>query len=418
VLLPQSLPIISELTVSHAMHEMQQGTAQDTVRSTQIRSTRVGLNGTFLGQRTTVNAGWDAVFSRTHNEIGGLFQNVETPSFGIPAFGFYIDPEFNLGGGLSVRPGLRLQLYNVRHKPYLEPRLRVVWDRRIHHLSGAVGLYHQQVIGLNDRRDAASVFTAWTGTPRYDEDLQGRLNEDILRGRIGTAWHGLLGYRSDPTPWLEFSVEGFYKALTNLFISEWTALPQLSTRLLQATGRSYGIEARVELRRGPVYAYVTYGLSNTEYAAEGRAIEVWYGMEELRYRPAHDRRHQINTVLSSTWHGFELNLRWAFGSGLPYTRPLAFDGFALVDDVRPAEDLEHSRRVIYERPFDSLLPTYHRLDVSLQYTWHLRRVELTLQGSIINAYDRRNIFYVDVFTLERQDQLPFIPSLGIKIEVD
>lgn len=33
----------------------------------------------------------------------------------------------------------------------------------------------------------------------------------------------------------------------------------------------------------------------------------------------------------------------------------------------------------------------------------------------INIYDRRNIFYVDVFTLERRDQLPFAPSVGLKV---
>ena len=74
--------------------------------------------------------------------------------------------------------------------------------------------------------------------------------------------------------------------------------------------------------------------------------------------------------------------------------------------------------MIYERPFDSLLPAYHRLDLSVDRTWNVNPVRITLQASAINVYDRRNIFYVDIFTLRRKDQLPFVPSIGIKVEID
>lgn len=310
---------------------------------------------------------------------------------------------------------MRGQWYNVRFRPYLEPRLRLAWERGIHHFSGAVGMYQQQLIGLTDRRDAASVFMAWTGIPWERRIAGGLPGDEVLRGRIGRSYHALIGYRAAPPRWVELSVEGFYKRMTNLFVGEWTAFPQLDTRLQPATGRSAGFELRVELRRGPAYGYITYGLSSTVYAVDGDPIAVWYGAERLCYRPAHDRRHQLNALLSGKVFGFEASARWAFGSGLPFTRPLAFDGFALVDDIRRAEDLEHSRRVIYERSFDSVLPPFHRLDVSLKRTWHLREAALTLQASVINAYDRRNIFYVDLFTLKRQDQLPIVPTLGIKI---
>ena len=74
--------------------------------------------------------------------------------------------------------------------------------------------------------------------------------------------------------------------------------------------------------------------------------------------------------------------------------------------------------MIYERPFNGILPTYHRLDVSVERTFRFGRTAATVQGSVINAYDRANIFYLDIFTLQRADQLPFIPSFGIKVEVD
>lgn len=113
-----------------------------------------------------------------------------------------------------------------------------------------------------------------------------------------------------------------------------------------------------------------------------------------------------------------MSARWEFGSGLPFSRAIGFDGFVLIDDIVDVRTAPTSRRVIYERPYNGLLPTYHRLDLSVDRTFALGPVDLTLLGSIINVYDRRNLFYLDVFTLRRVDQLPFVPSFGIKVEFE
>lgn len=418
--LPRTIPVAAELTISRSRHDMTQGASVDTLRFTTVSETRIGLDatfseGSFLGQRSSTSAGWEVIMGRTQSNLGGLFQNLSTEERTAPSLAVYVEPDLSLGGGLRLVPGIRVQWYKVRQKPYLEPRLRLSWERGIHRLSGAAGLYHQQLVGINSRRDATSVFTAWTSIPRAEDDAAGQLGRTVLRSRIGSAVHALLGYRSAPTPGLEYSVEGFYKRINNLFVSEWTALPKFSTRLQPAVGRTIGFEARVELRRNPLYAYASYGFSNTIYTALEDAVQYWYGTDRLRYRPSHDRRHQVSVVLSTSVRGFDVSVRWQFGSGMPYTRALAFDSFALVDDIKTAFELEHSKRVIYERPFDSILPTYHRLDVSMKRTWHLSEAALTIQASAINIYDRRNVFYVDAFTMERRDQLPFVPSLGLEI---
>jgi outer membrane receptor protein involved in Fe transport len=119
--------------------------------------------------------------------------------------------------------------------------------------------------------------------------------------------------------------------------------------------------------------------------------------------------------MTTSFYGFDLSLRWEFGSGLPFSRALGFDGFVLIDDIIDVSRAPYSRRVIYERPYNAVLPTYHRLDVSLSRTLSLGPADITVQGSVINVYDRRNLFYLDVFTLQRIDQLPVVPSLGIKV---
>ena len=413
LLLPSFVPISADLRVSHTRHDAELGTVDAPARTSSISNTSISLDGNFLGDRSTVEAGFALRFISSLTELGGLFQNTEIESVGVDHIAFYVEPEYRFGS-LKVRPGLRAQWFAIRIDPYLEPRLRLVWTLGTHEISGAAGYYVQEIVGLTDRRDAANVFTAWTNIPKRNPS-----QPDVLAENIPGATHAILGYRANPAPWLELSMEGFYKWLDNLFVSEWTAFPRFTTRLQPATGRSFGFDARLEVRRTPYfYGYVNYGFSNTRYRARQASLELWYGRETLDFRPPHDRRHQLNALISTRLKGFDLSLRWSFGSGLPFSRALGFDGFVQIDDVVNVMTAPHSRRVLYERPYNAVLPTYHRLDVSLDRTFVVGPIDVTVMGSIINVYDRRNLFYLDVFTLQRVDQLPFIPSLGIKVSVE
>jgi len=65
------------------------------------------------------------------------------------------------------------------------------------------------------------------------------------------------------------------------------------------------------------------------------------------------------------------------------------------------------------------LPTYHRLDVTIEKEVDLSNgVHLSALAGVINGYDRQNLFYLDVFTLRRVDQLPVIPTFGLKLEFE
>jgi hypothetical protein len=49
--------------------------------------------------------------------------------------------------------------------------------------------------------------------------------------------------------------------------------------------------------------------------------------------------------------------------------------------------------------------------------FEFRHVILRIQGALVNAYDRANLFDFDLATGQRIDQLPLIPSLGVNVEV-
>jgi hypothetical protein len=269
-------------------------------------------------------------------------------------------------------------------------------------VSAAGGLYRQEIVGLNDRRDATNIFTAWANSPT---------------GVVPKAAHLLLGYRVMPTPWLRLSVEGFYKDLSTLFISEWTAFPRFTTRLQEASGRAAGLDLRLEIQQPSFYAFINYGLSSVEYDAMQESLLIWFGEETLTFRPPHDRRHQINALVSTSLFGFDVSARLNFGSGLPYNRVRGFDGFVLLDGPVDVSEDPCQARVIYDRPYGGVLPNYHRLDISVDRVFHHgENSVITLQAGVINAYNRANLFALDLFTLRRTDQLPLIPTAGIKFE--
>lgn len=414
--LPSALSMQAELFLAYSKLGSELGPRQAPIRTSNLGNLRMGADATFPGEYFSVDAGFGIDFINIDTEIGGFFQNVQTDAApGLQQAAFYVSPalEVPLGGTLRIEPGVRAQFYHVRFDPYLEPRLRVAYQRGVHELSVAGGLFHQELLGLNDRRDAASVFTAWTAIPRPDD---GDERGGVLEGRIGEAVHGAASYRIEPSSAVEIAVGGFYRELSNLFVQEWTALPQLSTDLQPADGRSLGLDLRVELQRGPFYGFVNYGYSDTRYAMRDARFDLWYGRETMEFRPPHDQRHQVNVLMEMSQWGFTLTTRWGYGSGRPYSRPIGFDGFVFVDRIQNQFRVDGDRRVIYERPFNAVLPSYHRLDVSLERPFQLASgVELSVQGSLINTYDRSNIFFLDAFTLERRNQLPLVPSLGLEL---
>ena len=74
--------------------------------------------------------------------------------------------------------------------------------------------------------------------------------------------------------------------------------------------------------------------------------------------------------------------------------------------------------VIYEEEINQgRLPFYHRLDISVKYTFDLvKHMKLTISASVTNVYDRANIFYFDRIEYERIDQLPIMPALNLNLK--
>ena len=115
---------------------------------------------------------------------------------------------------------------------------------------------------------------------------------------------------------------------------------------------------------------------------------------------------------------WQFDARWNMGSGFPFTQTQAFyeylnfSGGLNVDPTTSNGTLG----ILYGPLNEGRLPYYHRLDVSLRKTVAVgKNSNLELTASVINLYNRSNVFYVDRVTNERVDQLPILPSIGVSL---
>jgi len=403
VVLPRALPFVAEVLLSYSRLHTEQGPPGEPVRWSRTEGYSYMVNMTSFYQRAEWHWGlyWRAPQITSH--LGGLYQDLDFGHSRRHKAGLYIEPDFYITSELRARATLIAELFPGQEgqRSIFEPRFRVVWERENHEISAAAGRYHQEIFGINDRRDATNVFTAWRSAPGSD---------------LSRSSHILAGYRYNPFTGLELSVEGFYKSLSDLFIAEWTSFPRFTTRLQRADGRALGMDLRVEFRHPRFYSYINYGLASVEYEAKQSSINLWFGQDNFRFRPPHDRRHQLNVVGNMRLGAYEVSARWNFGSGRPFSRIYGFDGYVNMDGYQDIFTVEDDQRVIYGRPFSGILPTYHRLDLNVERRFTVGGgYTLTTQIGVINLYNRRNIFALDLFTTEYNYQLPFVPTASMRL---
>jgi hypothetical protein len=313
----------------------------------------------------------------------------------------YLEAALPLGKRIEVRPGVVL---SASPHAGVEPRVRASWaplGRSSEKVQGAFGLYRQDLTGASDIRDVSSVFTAWMYAPD-------QMPLEALHAMLG--WQQSLGER------VRWSAEGYYRRLTVVPVPVWRGVAQFTTRLGRADGEVYGADTRVEYTSPHFYGFVGYGYGWTRYEASQAEFSTWFGEPVQRYHPPHDRRHQINAVTHLDLGGFSASARWQLGSGLPFTRPLGFDeAFDFAQDLYDVSRNVGATRLVLDKPFTGRLPLTHRPDLSVERGFDLSLGRLTAQVGVVNAYDQRNMFYYDLYSGRRVDQLPIAPYASLTV---
>ena len=311
--------------------------------------------------------------------------------------GGYAQVEFRPVPQLSVEGGLRAHYYGEAEQLSWEPRGRLAWRpslRYVDEVAVVGGLYRQGEVGVRDGRNLGDVFVAYVPV-RADQTLP-------------SAYHGAVSIRGGLGERLALLAEGFVKRFPNLLVPTLSAIPTPATDLTDAEGEAYGFDLRME-HAGP-FAYDSelqlqagYGWSTVRYETE----------RDGRYAPPHDQRHRFTGVARVERAGYALSATLQYGSGFAYTPSRGIERFVPIPDPNTdVAGVDGEARVVYGARGADRLPAYRRLDVWAERTVETDRMTFQIRAGAVNALGRDNLFYYDLLTLRRVDQLPLIPVVA------
>jgi hypothetical protein len=190
----------------------------------------------------------------------------------------------------------------------------------------------------------------------------------------------------------EFSLEGYYKTMNNVLeYKEGSSFLDIDkeweNKILQGTGKSYGVELFAQKKTGVITGWIGYTLSWTKRQFDELNNGKWF---DYKY----DRRHDISVVaLYRPNKKVELSGTWVFGTGNAITLPLA--------EYYPKNPFDPNgyggnSNMIYSERNSYRMNAYHRLDLSISLIKKKKYGERRWTFGIYNVYSRKNPFFVDL----------------------
>ena len=392
-------------------------------RTSSIGGAELGFDFTyFLKNQSEFNYGINMNIFKTefftYNELG---QDIEINQ-----------DNTEIGGYLSYRlvknrwviqPSFRVQAYPSYSTISPEPRIGIKYNATENlRFKASGGRFSQNFTSASSDKDVVNLFNGLLSAPTNVQDVfTNEFGKDIeIKNGIQYAYHAIIGTEYDFGKHLTVNLEGYYKYFSQLsninqrkFFEDTPENSDVADifkkDFIIESGQSYGVDLLIRYQRNRFFFWGVYSLAKSTR---------WDGLEE--YAPVFDRRHNVNlvgTYIFGKNKDLELNIRWNLGSGLPFT-PTAgyyqnepFSGGITTDytTTNPASITTQLGQFNSER-----LPYYHRLDITVKKQFKFKNESvIEVIGSITNAYDRANIFYINRITNEKIYQFPILPSLGV-----
>ena len=407
-LVPPSSSLIIGGTIAFSDYEIQLTEGDDPPRSSGITSYSALLNFTYFGNNTEVQYGFQFIGLNTDFK----FQNflgiaLEQRDFTTELAG-YLKYKQKLGK-LILEPSLRLQFYASQSDIEVEPRLGLKYnlsDNLRFKLAG--GLYSQNLVSSVNERDIVNLFVGFLSGPEETIFKPGTREPTV--DRLQKSIHAIVGAEIDLTDRLTLNVEPYLKEFTQLINVNRNKQSEQDPDFATETGSAYGIDFSLKYETSSLYLWGTYSLG---YVNRDDGEQV--------YPTIFDRRNNVNLLGTYTFgddQEWEASVRWNFGTGFPFTLTQGFySNFNFTDGIdTDVLTGNPDLGIIFSNDRNSgRLPSYHRLDASLKRTFKFtKHMNLQAIASVTNLYNRENIFFFDRVRYERVNQLPILPSIGLK----
>lgn len=407
VLLPSGSTTLIDGVFAFSQYKITLREADEKDRSSLINGFNMGLNFTYFYRKDEIKYGLEVLGFKTdfsfYNYANRFLQQEDNST----EFGLYVRYKKVLGK-LVIDPSFRVQYFASLSALSPEPRIGAkmnVSDKL--RLKASAGLYAQNLVAAASDRDVVNLFYGFLSST---EDLPNEFQGKPVSNSLQKARHLLAGFEYDLPHNFELNVEAYIKDFTQLININRDKIFANDNDFTFESGIGKGIDFVVKYDYKRIYFWAVYSLG---YNKRNDGIR--------EYEPIFDRRHNINVVASYTFGkklDWEINVRWNYGSGFPFTQTQGFYSYLNfqqglnVDYTTANGDLG----ILYGDLDAGRLPYYHRFDISVKKTFALGKNSiLETNASVINVYDRKNIFYYDRVRGTRVDQLPILPSVGVSL---
>ncbi len=187
----------------------------------------------------------------------------------------------------------------------------------------------------------------------------------------------------------EVSVELFYKTMNNLIeYKEGASFTGIGSgwesKIETGKGWAYGMELMVEKKIGNTTGWIGYTLSKSDRKFEN--------LNFGKIFPAkYDRRHDISLALTHKFNErTDIGATWVFGTGNAATLALQkYSSGYYTGTYYGSSGIEY-----YGGRNNYRQPSYHRLDVGVNFHKQKKRGIRTWSFGVYNAYSRQNPFYL------------------------
>lgn len=315
-------------------------------------------------------------------------------------WGGYFSNQIALNPLLKIDFGLRVSGFIQNQKSYVLPELRLASNLSLNENLALKASYSEMIQYLHLVRSAG------VGLPT---DIWYPSTKSVLPERSRQIALGLLWIIN---PMWKINLESYYKEFNNVLEFVDAAQLFVSNNLEDefAIGEGYarGIELEIEKKAGDLTGWIGYTLAFVNRGNFSPLSPKGSFQQRGYFSPPYDRRHDFSLVIFyELSKRINLSATLVYGSGdlawLPTGRTYFQD--VVTGNSEPVVPLFEDRN-------NFRLPAYHRLDIGVDFNFFPSWGESVLSFNLINAYDRRNTFFI---FLEPQYQSLNVPDTGASL---